>query len=344
MLWLAVLGLPLPGRAPAASQASRPAVESLPASDRVCLAERLRGAGGQLKLGALDAFAVMDPHSGRILWLGNPRILAQADFQPGSIFKVITAYAALTHDRVDPHVVYRCSGWQGREGPAGNQVRCWLRAGHGPVNLAKALAYSCNLYFAMLAGQLADGALLATARDFGLGRATGSDLPGEVPGSLPLRETLQDSGRLGIGQGEQVTVTGLQVLSLIGALANGGVLLSPRESDPGGPATSQRGVLADSQALRFLLDALEQASAFGTGAEGQLGRLAVAGKTGTAAWRNVSWRTHGWYMGVWPARRPLFALVVFVHKGFGSHEAAAAARAIVERVNQAWDACQRGAP
>ncbi len=313
---------------------------ALEPAQRRCLAARLAAVPqAQVPISELDAFAVMDADTGRILWVRNERMLSAYSFQPGSIFKVVTAYQALRTDRVDPHEIYRCQGWDGDEGPAERPVRCWLKAGHGPVNLAKALAYSCNLYFARLGTRLDGPGLLGAARLFGLGRSTGSDLPGEVAGHLPAQATRQDMGRLAIGQGQGVEVTGLQVLSLIGAVANGGVLYSPRKAAPGAGPTPQRGVVPGAEQLRYLRDSLEEASTFGTGALQHLRRLRMAGKTGTAAWRKVEWRTHGWYMGFWPMRDPQLALVVFVHKGFGSKEAAAVARTVLEHVTRALPAC-----
>ncbi len=324
--------------------ASGASAEGLGAEERRCLADRLAALGdGAVGVGELDAFAVMDPHTGRIMWVQNTRMLARYDFQPGSIFKVITAYAALNGRQVDPREVYRCHGWEGLEGAEGRQVKCWLKAGHGPVNLSKALAYSCNLYFARLGTRMRAADILRAAMDFGFGRSTGSDLPGEVPGSLPAQATVQDSARLAIGQGDKVFVTGVQVLSLMGAVANGGVLYSPRRAHPGGGPAPQRGVLPGSRALRFIRDAMEEASAFGTGSDQKLGRLRMAGKTGTAAWRKVEWRTHGWYMGFWPLRRPMLVIVVFVHKGFGSTEAAALARTVMTRVIETLPACREPA-
>lgn len=314
---------------------------ALEPNQRRCLAERLAAVPqAEIPISDLDAFAVMDVTTGRILWLRNGRMLSTYAFQPGSIFKVITAYQALRTDRVDPHEVYRCQGWDGHEGPDERPVRCWLKAGHGPVNLAKALAYSCNLYFARLGTRLDGPGLLGAARLFGLGRSTGSDLPGEVAGSLPAQATRQDMGRLAIGQGQGVEVTGLQVLSLIGAVANGGVLYSPRRASPEAGPTPQRGVVPGAQQLRYLRDSLEEASTFGTGAVQHLRRLRMAGKTGTAAWQKVEWRTHGWYMGFSPMRDPQLALVVFVHKGFGSKEAAAVARTVMEKIVAVLPTCQ----
>ena len=311
--------------------------EQLSADTCKCLAEKL--ADREVPIGERDGFAVMDPHSGRILWLKNPAVLAKRAYQPASIFKVISAYVAHGQEGFDPDEVYRCPGGKKLEGDDRAPVRCWLRPGHGPVNLSKALALSCNLYFARLGTRLGAEAILKGAREFGLGKPTGSDLPGEIRGSLPAGAFVEQAARLAVGQGKDVRVTPLQVLSLIGAVANGGVLYSPRKEDPAGGPAPVRGELSDPAALRFIRDALEEGSTFGTGTAQRLRKLRLAGKTGTAAWE-VGYKTHAWYMGFAPFRKPRLVLVVFVYEGQGAREAAAAARTVMEKVYPALESCQ----
>jgi len=305
-----------------------------------CLARSLAlPADGLVPAGQKVAFAVMELGRGRVLWRHNDPWLAQLAVSPGSVFKLAAAHAALSGRRIDPHMTQRCAG-RDREPPLGG-VRCWQPAGHGPVNLGKALALSCNRYFAWLGQELGVEPILASARELGLGRSTGSDLPGEVAGSLPASLGPQDASRLAVGQVAGLRVTPLQLLSLVGAVASGGALLSPRLAPGGGPP---RGVAGDPEALRYLRAALEEASAFGTGSRARLGPLGLAGKTGTTAWEEVPWRTHAWYVGFWPARRPTHALVVFVHEGQGAEEAAGLAGRLVERVERARAACGGGPP
>lgn len=311
--------------------------DELSAATRGCLAKKL--ADREVPIGERDGFAVMDPHSGRILWLNNPAVLAKRAYQPASIFKVITTYVARGRDDVDSREIYRCRGGEVLEGSERAAVRCWLRPGHGPVNLSKALALSCNLYFAQLGTRLGAKVILKGAREFGLGRSTGSDLPGEIRGSLPAEAFVEQAARLAVGQGKGVRVTPLQVLSLIGAVANGGVLYSPRREDPAGGPAPVRGELSDPAALRFIRNALEEGSTFGTGTAQRLRKLRLAGKTGTAAW-SVGYKTHAWYMGFAPFRDPRVVLVVFVYEGQGAKEAAAVARTLIEKVYDALETCQ----
>ncbi len=327
---LSLAAVPAPGRG-----------RGLTSEQGDCLARRLAGAepAGRAA-GRLEAFAVMDVWTGRLLWLEHGDLLAKHRFQPASVFKLVTAYHALRAGKVDPIAAYRCRGRPHQEGSSGGRVGCWLEPGHGPVNLRKALAYSCNLYFARLGERLAAPRLLATARRCGLGRSTGSDVPGEIGGRLPPALDRRQAARLAVGQVAGLELTGLQLLSLVGAVANGGALHSPRRDAPAGGSAPRRGLLPGAQHLRLLRDAMREASAFGTGAAAGLDRLGVAGKTGTAGWDRTPWRSHGWFVGFWPAVRPELALVVFVHRGTGGGTAAPLAAAVVRAVESARKRCR----
>jgi cell division protein FtsI/penicillin-binding protein 2 len=279
-----------------------------------------------------DAFAVMDIYSGRILWHHNPVVLAQRAYQPGSIFKLITSYAALTEDKVDRYERFDC------QGIGTDNTPCWLRTGHGEVNLAKALALSCNLFFANLGPKVGAGPILKAARDFGLGQKTGSDLPDEISGLLPESVSLDKTARLATGQLAGLNVTPLQMLSIVGAIANGGELLAPtlHLSNYSKMVTDRS--LIDAEVLRFLRNTMQEASIFGTGSKKSLAVLKLAGKTGTSAW-NVGWKTHAWYIGFAPYGNPRYALVIFVYKGQGSKEAAGTAASIVQTLQSAEALC-----
>jgi cell division protein FtsI/penicillin-binding protein 2 len=321
------------------SATSSASSRQLSPEERVCISKKLRSSSVHSpRSSERDAFALMDPLSGRILWFENRKTLARRSFQPGSIFKVITTYAARS-GLVDPAETFNCTGGDTTIGPSGSEVVCWLKKGHGSLNLAKALALSCNLYFAHIGSRIGTAPLLSAAHEFGLGQRTGSDLGGEVSGSLPSFPPDGMAARFATGQADGLRLTPLQALSAVAALANGGVLYSPRVANPQGGPTPVRGELKDIPTLRFIRDALEQASSYGTGRTQKLYELRLAGKTGTAAWDGVNWRTHAWYIGFAPCRHPLLSLVVFTYEGTGSKEAAALARKVIVTAYQAMKDC-----
>ena len=155
---------------------------------------------------------------------------------PGSVFKVLSAVALLESGEVRPQTALACQGYWRQP----DELRCAAYRrhgrGHGEVDLAGALACSCNVYFFEHAAQSGAGPLVDWAERFGFGRPTGIDLPDEATGRLPRIDPTSDEtnpGRaqtaaqlLAIGQGE-LTATPLQVARCLAAIANGGQLVTP---------------------------------------------------------------------------------------------------------------------
>ena len=112
----------------------------------------------------------------------------------------------------------------------------WKQGGHGHVDLRGAVVQSCDVFFYQYGLKVGPEAIARYARAFGLGSATGVDLPGEQSGLVPSPEGRRERGRpwhsgetlnISIGQGA-LLVTPLQVARVTSAIANGGVLWKPR--------------------------------------------------------------------------------------------------------------------
>lgn len=155
---------------------------------------------------------------------------------PGSVFKVLSAVALLESGEVRPQTAHACQGYWKQP----DELRCavYRRSGHGhgEVDLAGALACSCNVYFFEHAARAGAGPLVDWAEQFGFGQRTGVDLPNEATGRMPVIDPATadaNPGRaqtaaqlLAIGQGE-LTATPLQVARCLAAIANGGQLVTP---------------------------------------------------------------------------------------------------------------------
>lgn len=162
--------------------------------------------------------------------------VTQMALPPGSVFKVITAVAALESGVVDPSTVYRCRGFMETEDAYRCQVYQRHQEGHGPIRLTDALAQSCNTYFFNVADQLGAEPILAWAVRFGLGQKTRIELLGESSGELPplVSTQIDDSSKnrpinprfVAIGQ-ERLRTTPLQIARMTGVIASQGRLLHP---------------------------------------------------------------------------------------------------------------------
>ncbi|MGC9318588.1 MAG: peptidoglycan D,D-transpeptidase FtsI family protein [Armatimonadota bacterium] len=253
---------------------------------------------------------VMDPRTGEVLALasrpnfdpasmepGEPEEIAARlqnlpvvrAYEPGSLFKVLLAAATVQSPRWKPSITYNCT----RETTIGGQpLRCWDDHAHGPCDLARMLAKSCNIAaarFALLIGAEHYHRFLAK---LGFGRRTGIGLPGEVSGTLRPAEDMRtrDLANLGFGQG--VAVTDIQMVTAISAVVNGGLLMQPHIVRAVTDAETGRVVRqieplevrrvcdeTDSATVREMMGEVVEN---GTGWRAKIEGIAVGGKTGTA--------------------------------------------------------------
>ncbi len=157
-----------------------------------------------------------------------------ANYEPGSVFKIITLAAALDRGDVTPDSVYNDTAFIEI---GGQQIWNWDRAGHGTVSMIDMMAKSLNVGAATLAMNMGQQAFYRYVRAFGIGRPTGIDLQAEAGGLLRTRDTNPgnksgqsawsegDLGTNAFGQG--VSVTPIQMIAAVAAVANDGVLVQP---------------------------------------------------------------------------------------------------------------------
>lgn len=282
-------------------------------------------------------------------------------FAPGSVYKVVTAVAALEEGIVDAKTTYNCPGYYEF---GGRRFRCHDRGGHGDVNLVQALQYSCDVYFYRIGELLGMDRLERYATEvFGLATPSGIELREQL-GRVPSKDWHRRNSPNGwmpgftlstaVGQGA-VLSSPLQIARIYAALANGGRLLKTRlvleRLGPEGevrrrfmPETEHLlGIAPEHLALvREGLFATVNAED-GTGTAARVDGVLVAGKTGTAEAKQVKrdaspeiqqWLTqdHAWFAAYAPVDDPQIAVAVFIeHGGSGGKIAAPVAREIIEQ-------------
>ena len=288
----------------------------------------------------------------------------QNHYPPGSTYKAIVAAALLEEGVVTPKTTAFCPGYFrfGRR-----NYRCWKREGHGWVDLRLALKRSCDVYFYQHGVKLGIDRLADYARAFNLGRRTGIDLPGEVPGLVPSSEWKER--RLGevwypgetvsasIGQGYNL-MTPMQLAVSFAAVANGGTVVEPRlvlrVEVQGGRVVERfeprtRGqVPVAPEWLALVRDGLVAVveEPGGTGGRARVPGMEVAGKTGTAQVVRldhtegleeheipIRHRDHAWFGAFAPAEDPRIAVAVFVEHG---RQGSSGAAPIAQRVLARW--------
>jgi SpoIID/LytB domain protein len=251
--------------------------------------------GARAALGEREGtILVMDAQNGRLRAVVNPRIAFEQAFPPGSAIKPFTALAAMRAGLVDAETQKLCPAHYAREG---FQIACTHPKTGGPIDLAHALAYSCNYYFASVGERLSASAFDATLASFGFGERTGVNAAGESAGAL--RNGSLSPGDV-LGEGDHLLVTPIQMATAYAALLNGGHLYRPQLSRAEGFKPEQRARINIAARTRaILVKGMRGALQYGTAASAGLDRLALDlyGKTGTSTSSN-GFRTQGWFVSI----------------------------------------------
>lgn len=274
------------------------------------------------------AVIVIDPQTGRLHAVVNPRLAFEQAYPPGSAIKPFTALAALRAGLLEAETRRQCQTRYAREG---FEIVCSHPRSTTPFNLTQALAYSCNDYFAHVGERLSEGTFNATLAGFGFGERTGVAAV-EAAGKLPRADWRVQSA---LGDDDQFLVTPVQLLTAFVALVNGGELFRPQQtSDDAFTPTRLARINISTGHRKVLLEGMRGAVNYGTAEKSGLSKLPkyVFGKTGTSTASN-GFRTQGWFVG-FAADKPAtgvpapqqvkLGVLVFLKRAHGSQAAAIA--------------------
>lgn len=267
-------------------------------------------------------------------------------YEPGSVFKVFVAAAALEEGLVTPDYCFSCSG---SIKVADNVIHCHNTSGHGNQTLAEGLMNSCNPFFVTIGQKLGSERFYKYFEAFGFTQETDVDLPGEA---TPVKDvTYHSLENMGISQvssssfGQTFQVSAMQMITGISAIANGGNLMQPYivksmldedgntvfEAEP----TVKRSVVSQSTS-EVVLAMMEKVVSEGTGRNAYVPGYRVAGKTGTSEKLTVDGEYIASFVGCAPADDPKIAVLIvidepqgYVHGG-GAIAAPVAGRVIEE--------------
>jgi penicillin-binding protein 2 len=282
--------------------------------------------------------------------LGDPNrpLLNRAisgQYAPGSTFKMVTATAGLQEGKITASTLLNCPSYINVNGWIYHN---WASYSLGQMNVAKALATSCDTFFYQVAAMVGDVALARYARAFGFGTSQNIEMPGVMPGLVPDRiwKQLQcgvpdlnsdacrwstgDTITFGIGQSYLLT-TPLNQAVYVAALANGGLVMRPTlvhevrdvtghvvqsllAEVTGHVPASPANLMAVREGMRQEINRPYNMNywfrAAGVPADG-------GGKTGTAQWggSGLDLPTHAWFVFFAPYAQPEVAMSIFVERG-----------------------------
>ena len=267
----------------------------------------------------------------------------QGQYSPGSSFKIAMALAALQEGVITPQTTFNCPGYLNIYNTT---FRCHKVEGHGSLDLRRAIALSCNVYFYNVGVRLGIERIARYARRVGFNALTGVDLPAEASGLMPdpdwKRKVSKDKWypsetvSISIGQGG-VLATPLQMARVAAVVANGGRLVQPHLIKAVAGVPVPEPPPADLGFHPSVVEGVRQGMlavvAEGTGRRAQLNGVTVAGKTGSAQVvtharleldkKAHALQPHGWFICFAPAEKPTIAMAVLVEHGTAGGQSAA---------------------
>ena len=267
-------------------------------------------------------------------------------FPPGSVIKIVPAYAGLAEEVITETSRFNCAGvWLG----LGEDFPkyCWNRSGHGSLDIRGAIKNSCDIYFyqvgygLLLKNDNNEELLQQYLRTFGFGTATGIDLPSEDEGLVPDKEWKKDyfkdkpgytvwfpgdTVNMAIGQGD-LLVTPLQLAQAYSILANRGLEYKPylakeiKDSEgnllPDSSVDDYQDLNLDESFVKIIEDGMVQVvspggTAAGTFWDFPLNEIQIAGKTGTA--ESPPKQDYAWFASYAPVGSPQYVVVAMLEE------------------------------
>lgn len=290
---------------------------------------------------------IMDPKTGEILVMANRPTYDPSHFEkygsasftnravvnlyePGSTFKPIIAAAALETKKWSLDTEYYDTG---SLAASDHVIKNWNDEGYGRVKLLDILKYSINTGMAKIGLTVGEHDLLKYVRDFGFGKITDIELPGEGEGILFDEKTMVDIDTASMSIGQGIAVTPLQMVQAFGALANDGKMMKPHliksiQSPDGKVIEAEKiesvGQPISAEVAHQITSILEKEVSEGGGHNAYVEGYQFAGKTGTAEKLNteqggyLKGRYIASFIGYSPIEDPRFVALIVIDDPEGS--------------------------
>jgi len=301
---------------------------------------------------------VQDPNSGELLAVANwpvfdpndagdysgeariDRAVASA-YEPGSTFKVLTLTGAIENGVATPDELVDCQ--MGQIMISGRLIHDWKK--FGVLSVREILEHSSDVGAIKVALRLGAPRFYDTIRAFGVGQPTGIELPGENRGLLRPLENWSASSIGSLAMGQEVSVTPIQIVSAISAVANGGTLYRPhivREIDGGEPGALRPPPApqqaTDGRTAATVREMMEGVVLEGTGKPARLDGYTAAGKSGTAqkidpaTGRYSATQYNSSFVGFAPVNSPVISILVVLDSPVGAHHGGEVGGPVFKRI------------
>ncbi len=316
---------------------------------------------------------VMDPKTGEVLSMAvqpafnpnsfenyNPgswrnRILTDT-FEPGSTFKIFLAAAAIDSGKVNSKDIFYCEN---------GRVRVYNKYIHdtkkyGWLSMENILRVSSNIGAYKIGEKVGKEQYYRYISGFGFGEKTGIALPGEASGNLRSSKSLSPVGYANLSFGQGISVTALQLVSAISAVANGGHIMKPHvvkkivdregKTQISNYPLRVRRVISDDTAKEISLMLERVVSSEGTGMRGALEKYRVAGKTGTSQKYDNKLKAYSKekytssFIGFLPADNPKLSILVILDEPQKSYYGGTVAAPVFKKIAEQTLAYMRVTP
>lgn len=244
-----------------------------------------------------------------------PNRAVQAIYEPGSIFKVITMAAGIDSGKISPETEFVD---EGRVVVNNRTISNWDFRAHGRVTMTNILERSINTGTVFAVQKMGRDIFYNYLRRFRINERTGIDLVGEIRGDIRNLRENRDIYFATASFGQGIAVTPIGLLTAINAIANGGIMVSPRFLADSSTKTNR--VISESssrQVVEMMVSAVDR------GRVAQISGYTVAGKTGTAqvpdlAAGGYTDEVFNTFVGFAPAYEPRFIVFMRLDKPAGS--------------------------
>ena len=263
-----------------------------------------------------------------------------AAYEPGSTFKVLTVTGAIEHGVATPNDLVDCQ--MGSILVGGRVIHDWHS--FGVLSVRGILENSSDVGAIKLALRLGAPRFYDTIRAFGIGQPTGIELPGENRGLLRPLENWSANSIGSLAMGQEVSVTPVQIISAISAVANGGTLYRPRivreirGAAPGFAPGAEPRQVTDARTAAQVREMMEAVVLEGTGKPAQLEGYTAAGKSGTAqkidpaTGRYSASQYVASFVGFAPVNNPVVTILVVLDSPVGPHHGGEVGGPVFKRV------------
>ena len=250
------------------------------------------------------------------------------NFEPGSTFKIVTASAALEARKVNFNEAFDCS--KGTIHVAGKTIRDHERL--GVLSFPEVFIHSSNVGTIQIGQRIGEVTFYKVIKAYGFGQKTEIDLPAEEKGILRRLNNWSRISTSSLSIGYEISVTAIQMLQAINAIANKGVMITPKvvkkilisPESPVEKRFQRKRIISEKTASKLTL-ILQKVVKEGTGRAAQIKGYEVAGKTGTAQKFNPSIGSYSLishtssFVGFVPADNPAISMIVVIDEPKGQY-------------------------